>query len=486
MMLKKHLTRIVLIVILVSIYSGNLFREQIPVNNGWGWDGKHYAYLTIHFEEMASQKSIDSYQYQRILTPALIHYGCKWTGIVLNDQTVLSIYGYYNLLLLIIGAILYFGWCNRLKVSKPIEIAGFAALFLNYFVLKNTPYYPILTDPTAFVIGILLMYWISTRNTTGKWLLAVLGQFVFPLFHVVTLPLILLPKGNRITQWLQKYQVFTTLKWITLVVFFVAACMIIFLPNLILPVKYQMVFTATLLPISGVCVLVYLWQVFQIFQKQPIIEQPSSKPFPFVPFMMLLLAWGVGKVIVLQNSIPEEGFTPVVFGLNLVQQTLDFPLSWLVAHITYFGPAVIVFLLWGRTLFHQLFKQPDGIILFAFFSILLMIGSESRQFIYCWPFWAWMLLQLLSSLQITLTQAIAFAMLCLVQSKCWFPINVEGNFADYDYSSFPEQRYFMNHGPFMSDASYWINAIAAIAAALFTWVIFCFRPSIKIIEKPIE
>ncbi len=480
MMLQKYLIRVLLIGLLTTIYCGNLFREHIHVNNGWGWDGKHYAYLTIHFEEMAGQKLIDSYQYQRILTPALIHYGCKWTGISLTESTVLSVYGYYHLIILIIGALLFFGWCNRLKLSTPVEIAGFSALFFNYFVLKNTPYYPILTDPTAFVMGILLMYWVTTQNTIGKWFMAFTGPFVFPLFQFVTLPLIVLPKGNRLMLSLQKFKLFTILKWTTSLLFLITAMLVVGFPNAVLPAKYQMVFNPWLIPFSLVCVMIYLWHLFRIFQTEPLVKQEKSGSFLFLPLVIILVVWGIGKYIILHNSIPEEGFTPVVFGLNITQQTLDFPLSWVWAHLTYFGPAVIVLILWNRTFFHQLFKQQDGIILFAFISLLLMMGSESRQFIYCWPVWVWLSLPLFSTLNITMSRAIAFTILCLVQSKCWFPINVEGSFADYDYTQFPEQRYFMNHGPFMSDASYVINTLTAFATAFFVWLIFCFEWNRKV------
>ncbi len=475
-MLQKYLIRILLIGILIAIYAGNRAFEQIPVNNGYGWDGKHYANLTVHFEEMAAQKLIDSYQYQRVFTPALIYYSCKWFGISLTESSVLSVYGYYNLIMLTIGAFLYFGWCNRLKMSKPVEIAGFAALFFNYFVLKNTPYYPILTDSTAFVFGILLIYWVTTQNIIGKWLIAMIGPLVFPLFPLVTLPLVLFTKGNSFTSLTQRIKLFTIFKWIGTAVFLIASILVVLFPQSVLPEKYQMHFNILLIPISVLCVVVYSWFLFEKFQTTQPLRTESPGSFPLFPLGIILLYWAFGKYLILNNSIPEEGFTPMVFGLNIVQQTLDFPFSWMLAHLTYFGPAILVLILWGRTLFQQLFQQTDGIILFAFISLLLMMGSESRQFIYCWPFWVSMTLPLFSSIKLSMPQAIAFAVLCLIQSKCWFPINVEGNFADYDYAHFPEQRYFMNHGPFMSDTSYGINTLIALVTTFFVWLIFWFEP----------
>lgn len=479
MMLKNQLYRIVLLTLLLGIYGLNLHYEQIPVNNGWGWDGKHYANLTVNFEKMASHGEIDSYQFQRILTPALIFYGCKWTGISLSENTVLSIYGYYNLILVTIGALLFFGWCSRLKISKPVETIGFAALFLNYAILKNTPYYPILTDTTVFIAGIVLMYWISIQHTTGKWILALVSPFVFPLFNLMILPLVVMPDGNRMMTWLRSVRFFTILKWLVYVLGAIAIMLVVAFPDGVLPLKYRMVFNPMLIPISIVCIVLYVFTLFRTLETYPIQSTTTHKRFPIIGLGLIVAVWAISKYIVLQNSIPEEGFTPLVFGLNVVQQTLYFPFAWIWAHITYFGPGIVLLLLWGRTLCHHLFKQSDGIILFALFSVLLMTGSESRQFMYCWPFWVWILVQVCSSLSITMPQAIAFVGLCLIQSKCWFPINTPVSFTDYDYSHFPNQRYFMNHGPFMSPTSYIMNIGAAIITTLLTWFIFWYEPSRK-------
>lgn len=465
--------------LVVFIYCVNMQLEHIPVNNGLGWDGKHYANLTIHFEEMALNQKIDSYQYQRILTPALIFYACKWTGITLNEGSVLRVYGYYNLLLLCVGMILFFRWSKRQQYSIQVETIGFAALFLNYAILKNTPYYPILTDITVFVAGIFLIYWIIVSNRIAQWFMVIISPFVFPLFNWMILPLVVLPDGNNLVRKLQEVRFFAITKWIVWVLISVSIVLVVQFPNTVLPLQYQMHFTPWLIPISIGCAGIYTMKLFEVFQSNHIHPEPNQTPLNRIGIVLIILIWMASRYFVNEHSIPEEAFTPMVFGMNLVQQILYFPFSWIWSHITFFGPGVWMLLFWGRTLTHYLMKQSNGVILFAFVSLLLMMGSESRQFMYCWPFWVWLLLPICSKLSITKPQAFAFVVLCLVQSKFWFPINTGNSFIDYDYGSFPNQRYFMNHGPFMSQASNWINLLVAIFTAIIIWFIFCYQTAAK-------
>src|SRR6478752_5178963 len=124
--------RVLLLALLILLGGLGFSGEKIPVNNHIGWDGKHYANLTIHFEELVLQKQIDSYQYQRILTPAVIHYTAKVFGIKLHEGNIVTVFSIYNFILIIGCALLFLNTCTFLNISKPVEIIGFSGLFLNY------------------------------------------------------------------------------------------------------------------------------------------------------------------------------------------------------------------------------------------------------------------------------------------------------------------------------------------------------------------
>ena len=94
---KKNSYRFLLIGILVAISIGGLFGEKIPVNNGTGWDGKHIAQLTIHFPELFASNLIDSYQYQRIFTPAVMYFTSRLLGYSLSNENIVQAYSFFNL-----------------------------------------------------------------------------------------------------------------------------------------------------------------------------------------------------------------------------------------------------------------------------------------------------------------------------------------------------------------------------------------------------
>jgi hypothetical protein len=58
--------------------------------------------------------------------------------------------------------------------------------------------------------------------------------------------------------------------------------------------------------------------------------------------------------------------------------------------------------------------------------------------------------------------------LAVVGSKVWFHIN-QGEFGDPLAS--PAQRFFMNHGPYMSFSSFWMQSLAVGVAGLIVYVI---------------
>jgi hypothetical protein len=466
-------SRALLLLILLGIQTAGLFSEHIPVNKEMGWDGKNYGELTVWFEDLAKTKQIDSYQYQRVLTPAIIHYTCRMFHIPLSIETVPFIYGVYNFILLAAAALLFFAICTQLSIHRNIEVIGFAALFFNYFALKNTPYYPVLTDVSAFFMGMLLCYCFVKRSNIGMGITLLLGHFTFPLFLLSSLPLFVNIRTNAFTAKLNTALLFKILAAFFILVYLVVLTLMLTHPDLLLIPKYTMQINMYLLPVSIILVLVYMWRLLNTLGKAPIQKAEFNTQSLLLKMAGAFVFMIVCSYFIRSISIPEEVFTPKVFLMNVFQQSIDNPLVFLVSHTIYLGPAIILIVLFYKRFVNTLMQTGDSAIVYFLIAAVLSLGSETRQFLHFYPFMVIMLLLGINDLNVTRKQLIIFVLLSLVCSKCWLPINAPEIFEHYDFMNFPDQRYFMNHGPFMSDQSYFINlAIVSVSALI---IIFLFR-----------
>lgn len=154
--------------------------------------------------------------------------------------------------------------------------------------------------------------------------------------------------------------------------------------------------------------------------------------------------------------------------------TIAKPGVFLLAHILYFGPCIILAVfLWKPT--SQLIIQGGlGLTLMMLFRVSLGIDSESRHVINFVPAFIAVVVKATDSLRWTVRQYSLLAGLSILFSKCWLTINVRpmtGNAFKW-----PDQRFLMSYGPYMSDEMYLLQGIIVlIAAAAIYWV--CIRLS---------
>jgi len=463
--------RISLVAIFLIISIVGILGEKIPVNNGKGWDGKNYANLTIHFEELYKSKQIDSYQFQRIFTPAIIYYGCKLLRYPLSDSNIVIVFACYNLVLLCFCCAIFFLIASHLNFSIAIEIIGFSALFLNYFAIKLTPYYPILTDVSAFFTGMVITYLFIHGKQFILMLVLFISHFVFPLLFVGSLPLFFNQKAGIVHQFIYRHFGY---KKIAIFILFALGfgIYIVLFQSSIIQQKYLLKLNTPLLPISIACLAIYIWRGISMFTldneaaKATVnIKIISLKVIAIISFLVL------SRYFIQEHSIPEIGFTSIDFIFNIVQQSIDNPVVFLISHFIYLGPLILLFVLFWKALVKTLVSYGDSAIAYSIIFLVITIGSETRQFIHAYPFFCIMLLLTINTKTITLKQSLLFMVISLIASKCWFTINVDGIFTKYDYANFPDQRYFMSQGPFMNDYSYLLNVVV-----IFTIAIMLYKP----------
>jgi len=69
----------------------------------------------------------------------------------------------------------------------------------------------------------------------------------------------------------------------------------------------------------------------------------------------------------------------------------------------------------------------------------------------------------------TRNRLIGFAVLAIVWSKVWFHLGYD---TVLDWHQFPNQRYFMNAGPYAATAPYLVHLAATVVTVAIVWWMF--------------
>ena len=154
---------------------------------------------------------------------------------------------------------------------------------------------------------------------------------------------------------------------------------------------------------------------------------------------------------------------------QLLMSPLLFPGVNLVAALFLAGPVILLFVLaYGRLAGRSLDWGAAAALWFLAFS-LLCIDSETRRLNGFLPFLAVLAAAAVPAAFLSTRNLFYMALLALLFSKVWFPMNAFGNpFPNKEVTHPLAQLYFMHQGPFIYDTQLYtgmaVGALAALAA----------------------
>lgn len=464
------MTRFILLTCLVGLIVLGLNQETIPVNSGTGWDGKHYSTLSKELDRLWAERQIDSYQFYRLLPPACAHIVFKIFGLMPAEaHHVVNTFKIMNVLLMLIMAVLYFRLCNRLRLSKETEIIGFSALFFQFAVLKQAFYYPVLTDVFAYFFGFVLVYAYFMRVKWLQFAALAAGSFTYPLFFITGAVFFIEPGSNNIRKLLTRITM-PVIWGIMLLLSVLYAAYLINSESFIMP-QYLMHINRTWMHVSFLLVLITLYQLGKGLKAASLINSgfeythhTKTVLFSAIAAGYIVLQWLCARLF----TIPETVFTTQTFLLNIYQQSFSNPLAFVVFHTMYVGPLVLLIAFKYKSILNTASAYGPAPVLFLFCYSVLALGTETRQFINAWPAFVCVSLLWLNEYRVKHIFAWMWVIISLALSHFYLQINAAGIFETYQYGKFPEQYYFMHHGPFATDNSYLINLLQVIVAALGT------------------
>lgn len=414
--------------------------EGIDINRGLGWDGIGYA-TWAHDLPGAVEHGLTAYQAQRVLPSALVY---------LLDRDH-PIHGFLLLdgACLVAAAALYTRIAARW--SREQAWAGLVAVFASFAVARNALYYPNLTDPTAFLLGMAMAWaYLETRPIVLAGV-ALAGAFTWPALPPVALLLMLLPRAPMTGALPRRAGLIAagiaTLAGAAVIVHF-------YVDPLAIDEKWRDLILVGWLPLTGALLAA------MVFAGTYAIARHIGRPTRFQPWALAaaVVVYAARWLWIDRVGTAGDGPSGAQFACEQALEALRGPAWGAVHHAAFFGPVVIV----GALRWRRLATDP-GSALVCLLVLAFAVGTESRQWTHLFPLFA---VLAVSTVAWTRRSLLIFAALALAWSKLWWPMATGHAGSSYDW---PALRYFMQLGPWASDGTYLAHLLAAVATAIVLW-----------------
>ena len=365
-----HSPFFVFLITLVVLGGFNLFfyGEIILEGNGFGYEeGAEFRELVLNFPERIGSHQVLKYYVQRAFPSFVLHYSFKILGITNpSNRDIINGFRAYNLALLILAVVIWQKITEEIKLSPLGRWAAYIGLFVNVFVLKLYFYRPVFTDQTAFVLGVLLLYFYLKRQWVGFWITVIVGSFTWQtmIYYGVVLFLFSKPIPER-----EKPLLFTRLR---LDVVFSSIAVIWLLQTLRegfargLEDKWW-ILDKSVIYLSILIACVYFWLVLRSLLNFPLLYQIKDHIYSLISINLpisIAVYWGVNAVINTYGLDSAEYVYMRLFVRNAVYKAIGAPAVFLVSHIVYFGPLVLLTIFFWKDVVKQIQRFPIGLTLF--------------------------------------------------------------------------------------------------------------------------
>jgi hypothetical protein len=481
--LAKYPHAVMTLLLLIAGIASIAWGEKMSAFGGLGWDGQFYAALTQNFPQEVFVKHMDTYHTQRIVPSGIVHYALSFLGEPLDNAHIIRGFEVYNLLLLLLASYLWKLISDEMALSLRGRWLGFTGLFVSFAMLKMGFYYALLTDITAFTLGMGMLYFYLKDRPWGLLAVTLIGAFTWPSMIYGGAILILFPRtgnpgnesgrpGNSRFGLLVASLAGAALLGVILFFYYVKGVhtfgwdttptveRVVYL-SMFLAVAYVFTVTRTLL---GGMDLREIWSSVR-----------SLRPGRVALALSLLAG---AKLLLYLWADPGKkayGLLHLVKGTSMV--AISRPLLFLVAHVVYYGPIVLLLVILWKPYCRNIWRYGFGLTLFMMLNMPLTLTSESRGAIAVLPFFVAFLVPVVERLQWRASYYWVVGGMALVFSKVWFTINnpnIEG-----EILKFPAQNLFMNIGPWMANGPYLVQGGVALITALALYWMVRIKPAIE-------
>ncbi len=424
--------------------------ERTPFADGYHPDAVVYARAAGNLEALIASRALHWYWIQRLAPTVIVHFAMRIAGIPLQDRNIILGFEIYSLVIWLVGIGVWWLIAAELRLSEKNAWLGMILLFVNHANLKMRFFLPTFSDNSAFLLGILLVYFFLRRQSFGVWSVMVVGEFTWPSIFLFGAPLFLFPfrplppRPARAASLavgalaalvflglyffplapVGNFQGYQRGKWLAGALALTLAVLYLFSLTRSL-FNNRALFDARLLWQNGV------WKRLAI---------------------MALTAAGIRLLVrSLGNNAPFSGVTTVAqwAEVTLVASATQLPLLFLVAAAVYLGLIVLLAFLKLPDLSRQVQAWGSGAVLFAWGSAVFLLDSQSRHLIHALPFWAAAAAKAAEAYEWRPRHYWTLASVALVVSKVWLPYGLKGAPEFVNCTSPEHFRLCANSGPIM-------------------------------------
>lgn len=453
----------------------NAFGERLPVNYGLGWDGYKYADIAAN---LTNSTSIDSYQVMRIVPSTWVHAVFTWAGWAFESNSIITAFQWLNIICMAAGLYFMKKVFDHLKVEFRAQLLGFVLVLVNMAFLKFVFYYPVLTDAATFCLACMILYFYLAQQPVNLVLAGLLGAFTQPLLFYQAMVLLALPAMS--TPWKEAKGKKELVLGIASAVFLLLnIAYFIFSKQISAEMDYTLKVDRGLIYLSAVLLLaVYFFMPRMaanghFFEWEYWKRQFSLNRVLLAVFILLCVALAA-KLMNGTGKQPQFVFSLENIFQSVTVQGVTEPLISLSAHGFYYGTAIALMLLCWREFSQAVAGHGAGLVI-AFLLLLFLFGNinESRRLVCVFPWVVVFVVVALSKYTISWPFFIAVLVLNLAISRVWLHIGYDLN-GGYDADgipAWPNQKFYMNLGPWMSRIS-WMIELGTLAASLIALFFF--------------
>jgi hypothetical protein len=485
-----QLRRVNLLMVLAMLLIGVaniLWAERLMINGGLGWDGQTYGSLVKDYYQAVFVHGVPDYYARRVFPSAVVHYGMRLFSLPFTNANIIRSFDYYNLILLLISTYVWGRIADELKIQSRGKWFGFCFLFLNYAILKNNFYHSVLTDTTAFALGILMFYFFLIDSKAGMIAVILVGAFTWPSFPYMAALLFVFPfkaEPPRLSS-LNKTSFFRANVVLAALVSGGTLVVLVYLSTwhlreVIAQFPQMLRVDTSLLCLSIIGVVAFLFLSFKtlLAGRTALFSRQIFKSISWQRTVFLILILIAVKVAQLRISSGQDigwgGFRALFMHTFLV--TLTEPLIFLVAHVVYYGPVILLLIFFWRPFCESLGEYGFGIQAFVILNVLMSINPQSRYQINSVTVFIIILVKLLDRAVLKEQNLLFWVALSLFYSKVWYVFNTAPQVDDGTMAillRFPLQHYFMGSGPWMSKQMYYVQGgIVALTTVLLYFVVY--------------
>lgn len=454
------------------------FGERIPENNGIGFDGTTYATLAVQFPALVFHHQLPIYAIQRVLPSGIIYYFSKLFHLSAQYEQMPFIFSIYNTLVLAVGVFFWHKIASFLQWNGAVRIVSFCGLFFSYSVLKMNTYDPVLTDMSAFVCGLGMLYFYLTDRKLGLLLLTIAGTFIYPTLMGMGLLLFVFLNKDQTKAFVRVVDN----KFVTMALALAGTvCFTAIVAAIYWYIGEQDGFALgryTRFPViylSFLAVFFYFYMAFYPIVKNG--KQTVGTVFRQALSYRLIIAVVLGiilKIVILLLATKHAGaLTPLLFLKVVTIRSVAYPFIFLVSYIIYYGPVACLIIFFWRDIIRNLKERTDmGLFVVVALYSLLFINTEARQISNFIPIIVIGVSQILNRKIIPPSFIFSFVVLGLLLSRFWLPLS-------HGWASlltnqpqvtleFPMQWFFMSQAPWMSNTMYVIFLTVSLVTLFVT------------------